>query len=148
MGSAYVDLGTYWGFTPYVGAGAGLNANTISGSTTFHNNNDGTSFQGNTTASGTAPLQWVALTGTDSNGNAVYTPLAHQPNVVFGTQNWNRNFSSTKFSFAGSLMAGFGFQLTPSATLDIGYRYINLDLSGVTHNTAQQVTVGVRYMLN
>jgi opacity protein-like surface antigen len=45
-------------------------------------------------------------------------------------------------------MAGFGYQLTPSATLDIGYRFVDLDLSGATHNTAQQLTVGVRYMLN
>ena len=147
MGSAYVDLGTYWGFTPYVGAGAGLNVNTISGTTTFTNDNDGSAFLGNTAATGTAPLQWVALTGT-RKGNPVYTPLSQQPNVVFGTQNWNRNFVSTKIAFAGSLMAGFGFQLTPSATLDIRYRYLNLDLSGSTHNTAQQLTVGVRYMLN
>jgi opacity protein-like surface antigen len=148
MGSAYFDLGTFWGFTPYVGAGAGLNANTISGTTTFTNNNDGSAFLGNTSATGTAPLRWVTLTGTDGNGNPVYTPLNHQPNVAFGTQNWNRHFLSTKISVAGALMAGFGFQLTPSATLDIGYRYLNLDLSGTTHNTAQQLTVGVRYMLN
>ena len=68
--------------------------------------------------------------------------------VAFGLLNWNRNFTSTKFSFAGALMAGFGYQLTPSATLDIGYRFVDLDLSGATHNTAQQLTVGVRYMLN
>ena len=148
LGSAYFDLGTYWGFTPYLGAGVGLNANTISGSTTFTNNNDGSAFLGNTSPTGTAPLRWVGLTGTDSNGNPIYTPLAHQPNVVFGPQNWNRSFSSTKISFAGALMAGFGFRLTPSATLDIGYRYLNLDLSGTTHNTAQQLTVGIRYMLN
>jgi opacity protein-like surface antigen len=148
MGNAYFDLGTYWGFTPYVGGGVGLNANTISGTTAFTNNNDGSAFLGNTSATGTAPLQWVTMTGTDSHGNPIYTPLNHQPNVVFGQQNWNRHFSSTKFSFAGALMAGFGFQLTPSATLDIGYRYLNLDLSGTTHNTAQQLTVGVRYMLN
>jgi opacity protein-like surface antigen len=153
LGSAYFDLGTYWGFTPYVGAGVGLNANTISGTTTFTNNNDGSAFLGNTSPTGSAPLQWVTQMGTDSQGNPHYAtigsiPPGRQPNVVFGPQNWNRSFSSTKISFAGALMAGFGFKLTPSATLDIGYRYLNLDLSGTTHNTAQQLTVGVRYMLN
>jgi opacity protein-like surface antigen len=150
LASAYVDLGTYWRVTPYIGAGAGLNANTITGSTTFTNNNDGSGFLGNTTATGGAPLQWVGLTSSTGgvNGTPVYTPLTNQPKVAFGTLNWNRNFSSTKYSFAGSLMAGFGFQLTRSATIDVGYRYVNLDLSGSTHNTSQQLTIGVRYMLN
>jgi opacity protein-like surface antigen len=150
LASAYFDLGTFWGITPYVGAGAGLNANTITGSTVFTNNNDGSGFLGNTSVSGSAPLQWVTLTSSSGgvNGTPVYTPLTHQPNVAFGQLNWNRNFTSTKFSFAGALMAGFGYQLTPSATIDFRYRYVDLDLSGATHNTAQQLTIGVRYMLN
>ena len=41
LASAYLDLGDYWGFTPYIGAGAGLNANTISGSTPISQHNDG-----------------------------------------------------------------------------------------------------------
>jgi len=150
LASAYFDLGNFWGFTPYVGGGLGVNANTISGSTTFTNDNDGSGFRGNTSVSAGNPLQWVTLTSSNGgvNGTPVYTPLTRQPNVAFGLLNWNRNFTSTKFSFAGALMAGFGYQLTPSATLDIGYRFVDLDLSGATHNTAQQLTVGVRYMLN
>ena len=148
LASAYVDVGNFWGVTPYVGAGAGVNANTISGSTTFTNDNDGSAFRGNTSVSAGNPLQWVVNTGTGVNGTPLYTALTRQPNVAFGLLNWNRNFTSTKFSFAGALMAGFGYQLTPSATLDIGYRFVDLDLSGATHNTAQQLTVGVRYMLN
>jgi opacity protein-like surface antigen len=145
LASAYVDLGNYWGITPYVGAGVGLNANTISGNTRFFNPNDGTAFLGNTTATGTAPLQWVTQTGVNANG-AVYTPLTRQPQVVFGTQNWNRNFSATKYSAAGALMAGFGYQISPSATVDIGYRYVSADLFGSTKNTSQQVHIGIRYM--
>lgn len=148
LANAYFDLGAFWGVTPYVGAGAGLNANTISGTTAFTNDNDGSAFLGNTSVSGGAPLQWVTLTGYAPNGTPIYTPLAHQPNVPFGLLNWNRSFSSTKYSFAGALMAGFGYQLTPSATIDLRYRYVDLDLSGSTHNTAQQLTIGVRYMLN
>ncbi len=52
LASAYVDLGTFWGVTPYVGAGAGVNVNTISGSTKFNLSNDGSHFVGDTTASG------------------------------------------------------------------------------------------------
>ena len=31
--NGYVDLGTWWGITPYVGAGVGLASNTLSGMT-------------------------------------------------------------------------------------------------------------------
>ena len=150
LASAYVDLGHFWGFTPYVGGGLGLEANTISGSTTFTNNNDGSRFLGNTSVSAGNPLQWTTLTcgSCGVNSTPVYTPLTNQPNVAFGLLNWNRNFTSTKYSFAGALMAGFGYQLTPSATVDIGYRFVDLDLSGATHNIAQQLTIGIRYMVN
>jgi opacity protein-like surface antigen len=35
LANTYVDLGTYSGFTPYVGGGLGLNANSLQGSTSF-----------------------------------------------------------------------------------------------------------------
>ncbi|MGD0563548.1 MAG: hypothetical protein ABSA66_10685 [Roseiarcus sp.] len=149
--NAYLDLGTYWGFiTPYIGAGVGMNANTITGSTQFYLANDGSHFAGNTTATGGAPLQWVTLTGTTTgpNNTPTYTPLATQPNVVFGAQNWDRKFSMTQYTVAADLMAGIGFQMSPSATLDVGYRYLTQDLFGSTRASAQQVLVGIRYMAN
>jgi opacity protein-like surface antigen len=148
LASAYVDLGTFWGVTPYIGAGAGVNVNTISGSTKFNLSNDGSHFVGDTTASGGAPLQWVVLNGTGPNNSPNYTPLSTQPNVVFGQQNWDRSFRSTKYTLAAALMAGVGIQMSPSATLDIGYRYLSQDLFGSGRNAAQQVQVGVRYMAN
>ncbi len=150
LASAYIDLGTWWGFTPYLGAGAGLNANTIYGSTKFYNTNDGSAFLGNTSATGGAPLQWVTLTSTNGgvNNTPVYTALTHQPGVVFGMQNWNRSFLQTKYSFAGALMAGVGYQFTQSATLDIGYRFLTTDFFGGLKNSDQQIHVGIRYMLN
>jgi opacity protein-like surface antigen len=147
LASAYLDLGTYWGVTPYIGAGAGLNANTISGSTKFYLTNDGSHFAGDTTATGGAPLQWVVQTGV-SGGYPVYTPLTTQPNVVFGKQNWDRSFSTTQYTMAAALMAGLGIQMSPSATLDIGYRYLTQNLFGSNRNAAQQVQVGIRYMAN
>ena len=147
LASAYFDLGNFWGFTPYIGAGAGLNANTISGSTHFLINSDGTPFRGNTSSSG-APNVWVVQTGIDGGGYAIYTPLGTQPNVDFGNQNWDRHFSSTHYSMAAALMAGFGYQLSPSATLDVGYKYLSLDLLGSTKSTLQDFRIGIRYMAN
>jgi opacity protein-like surface antigen len=147
LASASLDLGTFWGVTPYIGAGAGLNANTISGSTHFLINSDGTPFRGNTSSSG-APNVWVVQTGIDGGGYAIYTPLGTQPNVDFGNQNWDRHFSSTHYSMAAALMAGFGYQLSPSATLDVGYKYLSLDLLGSTKSTLQDFRIGIRYMAN
>jgi opacity protein-like surface antigen len=148
IANAYVDLGNFWGFTPFIGGGLGMNANTITGSTKFYNNNDGSPVLGNTSAtSAGTPLQWVTQTSNYA-GYAQYAALKQQPNVSFGTQNYNRSISSTHYSVAGALMAGVGFDITPSATLDLTYRYISADLFGSTKNTAQQVMLGVRYMAN
>jgi opacity protein-like surface antigen len=59
---------------------------------------------------------------------------------------------------AWALAAGIGFKLNPSATLDVGYRYLNTGTvntlinpqTGVTihqNNASQQILVGVRYYL-
>jgi len=148
LASGYIDLGTYWGVTPYVGAGGGLNVNTISGSLSYVQTSNGAPYRADLTPTGTFPQIWV-----NSAGGAI-TP---QPNIAFSPQNWDRSIASTKYSMAWALMAGVGIQLSPSATLDIGYRYFN---SGAVNtvinpetgtvmkqsNTSQQVPIGIRYM--
>ena len=49
---------------------------------------------------------------------------------------------------AAALMAGVGYQLSPSATLDIGYQYFTPDLFGASKNALQNIRVGIRYMAN
>lgn len=71
-------------------------------------------------------------------------------------------FGDDKVSFAWSLMAGFGYQLTDRAILDIGYRYIDLGSARSSHAdnafawnprleirdmTAHEFKVGLRYHL-
>ncbi len=149
LGNAYVDLGTYYGFTPYVGGGAGFNINTMSGSLNFNETANGQPYAADLTPTGTYPQLWV-----DQFGNLINP----QPNIAFTQQNWNRSFSSTTYSFAFALSAGLGFQLTPSATLDVGYRYLNSGAinnlinpqTGMTikqNNWSQQIRVGLRYTL-
>ena len=81
-----------------------------------------------------------------------------KPAVLFAPQIWNRSFSSTAYRVAWALTAGVGIQLTPSATLDINYRYLNGGTQSVLinaqnglaikeNNVSQQIRVGVRYML-
>jgi opacity protein-like surface antigen len=53
--SGYLDLGTYWGVTPYLGAGGGVNANTMSGSLTYLQTSNGAVYAANLTPTGTYP---------------------------------------------------------------------------------------------
>jgi opacity protein-like surface antigen len=149
LASAYLDLGTYWGVTPYVGAGGGLNMNITSGSVAY--TTGGTSYSADLVPTPTTPptqQTWV---------NAGGTPLSPQPNVPFTNQVWDRSIHSTKYTMAWALMAGVGIRMSPSATLDIGYRYLNAGVintpittqagSNVKQlNSSQEIRIGVRYM--
>jgi opacity protein-like surface antigen len=149
LGNAYFDLGTYYGFTPYLGGGVGLNMNTLSGSVNFNEPANGQPYVANLTPVVPFPPVWVNTQG---------QTLAPQPNIAFAPQFWNRSIHSTTYSMAWALAAGFGFRLTPSATLDIGYRYLNSGTvntllnpqTGATirqSNASHQIRVGVLYYL-
>jgi opacity protein-like surface antigen len=148
LGNAYVDLGTYYGFTPYVGGGLGLNMNVLQGSLNAYETANGQPYVADLTSTGFPPV-WV-----NSQGQA----LTPQPNIAFAPQFWNRSIHSTTYTMAWALAAGIGFKLNPSATLDLGYRYLNTGTvntlvnpqTGLTihqNNTSQQFLVGVRYYL-
>jgi opacity protein-like surface antigen len=148
LGNAYVDLGTYYGFTPYVGGGLGLNMNVLQGSLNAYETANGQPYVADLTSTG-FPSVWV-----NSEGQA----LTPQPNIAFAPQFWNRSIHSTTYTMAWALAAGIGFKLNPSATLDLGYRYLNTGTvntlvnpqTGLTihqNNTSQQFLVGVRYYL-
>ena len=149
LANGYVDLGTYAGFTPYVGGGLGFNMNVMSGSLNTYETANALPYAANLTPIGAYPQTWV-----DLHGNAV----APQPSIAFAPQNWSRSISSTTYSFAWALSAGLGFQLNPSTTLDIGYRYLNngqitrlinpqTGLMLRQNNVSQQLLVGIRYVL-
>jgi opacity protein-like surface antigen len=150
LGNAYVDLGTYYGFTPYVGGGLGANMNVLSASANFNETANGQPYTADlTNTNPTIPSVWVNSSG---------QPIAPQPNIAFAQQFWDRSIHSTTWSMAWALAAGIGFKLNPSATLDIGYRYLNTGTvntlinpqTGLTirqNNSSQQILVGLRYYL-
>jgi len=113
MLNVYADLGTYGGFTPYVGAGVGV-AHNVLGSYT--------------------------RTSVDALGVVTQERLA----------------GGGGYSFAWALMAGVGYKLSDSFTLDLGYRYVSLGdvktrgyASGAGGDVesigAHEVRLGVRY---
>jgi opacity protein-like surface antigen len=83
MLNAYVDLGTYNGFTPYVGAGVGIARNVLANYT-------------RTTTDELGVITQERLSGGDD------------------------------YDFAWALIAGVGYRLSDSFTLDFGYRYASL----------------------
>ncbi len=121
--NGYLDLGTWWSMTPYVGAGAGLANIQASSNVDFrflsgqpygtngHNNN--------------------CNIGDASNGSTIC--------AYYGYPN-DRGPSSSRINFAWALMTGVAFDIGPHVKLDVGYQYKNLG-SGVS---AQEVHAGVR----
>lgn len=99
MANAYVDLGTYVGFTPYIGGGVGVGRVRWSETTN----------------------QTLCYTGTAAgeerycggSGAAANTYQADSGTVNEGSD----------FRLAYSVMAGVGYKVTKNATLDIGYKY-------------------------
>ncbi len=151
MVMGYVDVG-HWGiFSPYVGAGLGINANTVQGHLTFNQQDTGQTYAG-PTVSGTAPGQWMTATGMQ-NGFPYWTPT---PGVTpssgvpqpIGPANWNRTITSTKYTFAGAVAAGLGIKISQSATLDLGYKLMTYDITGGVKSSFQSLNLGVRYNIN
>jgi opacity protein-like surface antigen len=105
MANAYVDLGTWWCVTPFIGAGIGTSYNRLS------------SFQDSGVIINTANVN----------------PLSNS--VTYGAD-------AGKWNFAWALHAGLAYKLTPSATIELGYSYMNLGdaVTGPT-NSFDGVTV-------
>lgn len=131
MVNAYLDLGTWAGFTPYVGAGVGVGMLTVRNydSNVFYNPGFGP--PGGTVCAGPGPC----FAGSE------------------------RFAKKTTYDLAWALMAGASYQVMPGFLVDAGYRYIDLGdaetglgPSGIgtkiRNVTAHEVRVGIRYQLD
>lgn len=124
--NAYVDLGTWYGITPYIGAGVGFNS--------VHQKASQNYFYANQNA--------YNPTFTDPYTLGTYSIYLDQ----------SRTSNSIQLAWAG--MAGVSYAITPHLAADVGYRY--LGLGNVTtftsfagkqqkYLTAQELRVGLRY---
>jgi opacity protein-like surface antigen len=131
LANGYLDLGTWDGFTPYIGAGAGVTWSRIQQSDNFTLNG----------------LPCQATCGFITNGGNV---------VTFA--DFDRSQSNNTYRFAWAAMAGVAIAMTDHAQLDVGYRFLDLGsitgISPVTGTTvtqrvrANEVRAGVRYMID
>ena len=124
--NAYVDLGTWAGVTPYLGAGVGFNYIYQKGSVTWTQNN-----------------------------GVPYNPTWTDP-FTGGTYSayWDQYRSGTSLQFAWALMGGISYDLMSHVKIDLGYRYLNLG-SVTTYSSsagqlttklkAQELRLGLRY---
>ena len=149
LANTYFDLGTYYGFTPYIGGGLGLNVNSLTTNSSYTQTSNGLPYAANLSATGPVPPVWV-----NTQGQA----LTPQPSIPFAQQFWNRSVNSTAWSMAWALAAGVGYKITPSMTIDIGYRYLNSGTvntvlnpqTGLTihqTNASHQIRVGLLYYI-
>jgi opacity protein-like surface antigen len=98
LANAYLDLGTWYGLTPFIGAGAG-----------FANHK----FTGGTDTGGQVTLLALAA-----------PPAAETLGNGFATGGYLAN--KTKTNFAWAVMAGVGYDVSERLKLELGYRYLNM----------------------
>lgn len=131
LANAYYDLGTFRGFTPYVGGGIGFSWNEITRDrtqTTHQCNNE-------TAAQNGCP-----------GGSYVQVSSDHAED------------KADKVTLAAAAMAGFSYQITDMTSVDIGYRYLFvqgtdavLSIGGqqsrieIGDQNAHQVRAGLRF---
>ena len=120
--NGYVDLGTWYRVTPYVGAGAGLSFGHYQTSASYVQANG----------------QPYKVSFTDAAYGATFY------------QNYDRTSSGSYYNFAFALMTGVAIDVYDHTKLDIGYRFLDLgsipSVSGKL--TFNEVRAGLRYMID
>jgi opacity protein-like surface antigen len=123
--NTYFDLGTWYGLTPYIGAGVGFNVK----NQTYQRN-------------------WYFANGNPYSPTSWVDPAT---NVTI-TNSWDYKASKNSITFAWALMAGASYNITNHLALDLGLRYLNLGtaetagLVGAARTyTAKEMRFGFRY---
>ena len=161
MLNAYIDLGSWGGLTPFVGAGAGVSLLKSSAGLVYSKTSTGEPYIVDLTPTGAFPNIWVskytgnAITSwTDATG----VVRQGQPPVSFDKQNWNRRATKTSFNLAWSLMGGVAYDITPQLKTEFSYRYMNSGsftsssslLTSPVKSTisSHQMQIGFRYQID
>jgi opacity protein-like surface antigen len=130
LANGYLDLGTWDGFTPYIGAGAGVTWARIQQSVNF-------TFNG---------LPCGTRCGFTGGTNI----------ITFA--DFDSSQSKNHYEFAWAVMAGVAIAMTDHTQLDVGYRFLDLGtITGISSVTgtpvtqrirANEVRAGLRYMID
>lgn len=139
MANAYIDLGTYIGFTPYVGAGIGIAR---------------VSWKEETDATTCIPTDPAAhFEGCNAFGT-INQPAPNTPYTEKGITN-----DGVDYRMSYALMAGVAYNVSQNVKLDLSYRMLNVGGNDINYGVnpgsdmakdgfgTQQVRLGVRYSL-
>jgi len=139
LANAYLDLGTWSGVTPFVGAGIGVAYGRIRATYDWIDTANNGPYQANLVAPGDYPVIWR-----DVNGNVI------NPGYQFGQQSKYRVMNRSSFNLAWALMAGLAVDVSPNAKLELSYRYMNMGKWGeaTKANVAHDYRIGFRYMID
>ncbi|MGA8170548.1 MAG: hypothetical protein WB816_06915 [Methylocystis sp.] len=134
MVNAYIDLGNWWGFTPYVGAGVGMSYLQSSSAVTYNSTANGLPWAPNLAQAG-VPLQWVAnpflvvpITPTPTTGaTSTYAANVVTPArlLQFAQLNPNQYIKKVTWKFSWNLMAGVSYDVTQNVKIDVHYRLLD-----------------------
>ncbi|HEY5817276.1 MAG TPA: outer membrane beta-barrel protein [Mesorhizobium sp.] len=142
MANGYVDLGTYSGLTPYIGAGVGmLYTRTKLDVNALCQTEDIAIDDGFATTRSQFLCQSPG--GQPTNASQVYTPV---------------QFDTSEYNFMYSVNAGLAYKVSLNTSIDVGYQYLNVPSiryysvsdAGIDVSKgfdAHQVKVGLRYDL-
>jgi opacity protein-like surface antigen len=139
MFNAYYDIPMAYGLTPYVGAGAGVNFLSTTGTLAYTRTSDGSTYSSDLTVPAGYPAVWVNNAG---------VPVNPQPKIAFAPQNWNRQISTSQTTMAVAVMAGLAYHFNEWVTLDIGYRYLNANIAKPSTNYSNDFRAGLRIYAN
>lgn len=123
----YADLGTWWGLTPYIGAGIGANYVYQKAQQNWYMSNG-------------IPYQVTVVDAVNPAQTWYY--------------NYDQARSLSSVQLAWALMAGASYAVTPNLSIDVGARFLHLGtltsyatFGGATQkvNNAREVRVGFRY---
>jgi opacity protein-like surface antigen len=132
LANGYIDLGTWQGFTPYLGAGAGVAWARTNQSVKFNFSNG-------------LPCQASCGFADPNTGTITFA-------------DFDRSGGRLSYHFAWALMAGVSVAVMDHVQIDAGYRFLNLGtfsaISSVTGTStsqrviANEVRAGLRYMID
>ncbi len=115
IANGYFDLGTWWNFTPYVGAGLGVTYFQGSASVNYYQTANGLLWAPNLGQPG-VPIQWVNSGGIPIGLLSPYPWTQLYP---------NENGTKKTWRFAWNLMAGVSYEISQNVKIDLGYRFLN-----------------------
>lgn len=162
MLNAYLDLGSWGGFTPFLGVGAGVSMLKSQTSLNYYKTTDGSLYAADLsdTFGLYTPPYWVDKTGARINVwvDGAGVPRTGQPPVIREKQVWSRTNNKTSYNLAWSLMGGVAYDITPQLKTEFSYRYLNSGsftslsspLVGAVKSKidSHQMQIGFRYMMD